>query len=378
MKITILSGPFLPMPPAPCGAVERIWDGLARRFVSRGHEVTVLSAAHPGLPEEEVVAGVRVIRRGGFARPSKLTVSLALDLAYSVAALPQLPKADILVTNTFWMPGLLSLWNRSAGRLAIHVARVPKGQMRLYPAASRFQAVSTMIRDAVVREIPWAADRVKVFPNPIHTDVFTPPPTRRIGPESVILFTGRIHPEKGLDVLVAAFGQLAAEFPRLRLRVVGPWRTEHGGGGAEYLDKLKVQAGTVAVEFRDPVFDLGQLAEVYRSGDVYCYPTLAEAGEASPVAPVEAMSAGLVPVVSDIPQFKDTILPCETGETFDHRSADRADRLAAALRKLITDPDRTERMGREATRRAARFGYEQVANQYLDDFRLMLSGGRGR
>jgi len=355
-----------------------VWDGLARQFVSNGHEVTVLSSAHPGLPDEEVVAGVRVIRRGGFARQRELGVNLALDLVYSASAALQLPKADILVTNTFWMPGLLSLWNRAAGRIAVHVQRVPKGQMRLYPAASRFQVVSTMIRDAVVREIPWAADRVKVFPNPIHTDVFTPPPARRIGPDSVILYTGRIHPEKGLDVLVTAFRQLIKEFPKLRLRVVGPWRTEHGGGGAEYLEKLKTQAGSGAVEFRDPVFDLGQLAEVYRSGDLYCYPTLAEAGEASPVAPVEAMAAGLVPVVSDIPQFKDTITSGETGETFDHRVPDRTDRLAAMLRKLITDADRTAQMGREATRRAARFGYEQVANLYLEDFRFMLSGGRAR
>lgn len=378
MKITILSGPFLPMPPAPCGAVERVWDGLARKFVARGHEVTVLSSAHPGLSEEEVVGGVQVIRRGGFARRRRLAANLALDFAYSVGALPLLPKADILVTNTFWMPGLLSLWNRSAGRLAVHVQRVPKGQMRLYSTATRFQAVSTAIRDAVVREIPWAAGRVKVFPNPVHTDVFTPPPARRIGPESTILFTGRVNPEKGLDVLVTAFGQLAAEFPRLRLRIVGPWRTEHGGGGADYLARLKAQAAGRAVEFCDPVFDLSRLADVYRSADLYCYPTLAEAGEASPVAPVEAMAAGLVPVVSDIPQFRDTITPGETGETFDHRSPDRADRLVAAFRKLITDPERTGAMGREAARWAARFGYEQVADQYLDDFRQMLSGGRGR
>src|SRR5207302_1176400 len=142
---------------------------------------------------------------------------------------------------------------RAAGRLAVHVARVPKGQMRLYPAASRFQAVSTAIRDAVVREIPWAADRVKVFPNPIHTDVFTPLRTQPRQSSKTVLFTGRIHPEKGIELLVRAFRIAAADRSDLELNVVGPWKVEQGGGGEEYLARLRGLAEGVRVRFTPPV-----------------------------------------------------------------------------------------------------------------------------
>ncbi|HEV3436139.1 MAG TPA: glycosyltransferase family 4 protein [Gemmata sp.] len=368
------------MPPAPCGAVERVWDGFAHVFARRGHRVTVLCQGHPDQRPDEIKDGVRYIRRTHFSRPKSTALSLIKDGLYSAHMFAHLPEADFLVTNTFWMPFLLSWWNPSAGRIAVHVARMPKKQYWLYPAVHRFQAVSTVIQEAIVAQVPRFRDRVRMLPNPVHDRFFGPArhENRKVG-AGTVLFTGRIHPEKGLDVLVAAFGLITSKFPDLKLRIVGPWRTEQGGAGAEYRDNLRTKAKGLPVEFEEPVFDLDQLAAVYRSADYYCYPSLAEMGEASPIAPLEAMASGMVPIVSDLRCFSDYIENGRTGMVFDHRATDPINSLSAAIQELVTNPEATVRVGAAAAARAAKLSYDRVADLYLDDFDEMLrKGGRSR
>src|SRR2546430_15386472 len=108
MRITIVGGPFLPMPPAPCGAVERVWHGLAEEFVRRGHVVTVLCRGHPSQKADETVNGVRYVRRMSFTSGGRTGLNLLKDLVYSIRMAGLLPRADILITNVFWLPALAS------------------------------------------------------------------------------------------------------------------------------------------------------------------------------------------------------------------------------------------------------------------------------
>ena len=67
MKITIATGPIFPVPAVRGGAVQRLWEGLAREFAKRGHEVTIFAREFPGQATEETVDGIRYVRRGGYA-----------------------------------------------------------------------------------------------------------------------------------------------------------------------------------------------------------------------------------------------------------------------------------------------------------------------
>jgi hypothetical protein len=48
MRITIVQGAFLPVPPLLGGAVEKMWFGLAPEFVRHGHEVVYISRRFAG------------------------------------------------------------------------------------------------------------------------------------------------------------------------------------------------------------------------------------------------------------------------------------------------------------------------------------------
>jgi glycosyltransferase involved in cell wall biosynthesis len=380
LRITVVTGPWFPTPPGPSGAVERVWGDLARHFAKMGHDVLVLSRAFEGLPAEETKDGVRTRRLTAWKQGRNVKLDIIKDFFFSLRMFMACPKADIVVTNAFWLPTMLRLFKPGAGRISMNVQRVPKGQMALYKKVDRLSAVSKAIADAIIKERPDMARQVAIVPNPIDLFFFKPPADRDYanaqGKGRTIVFTGRIHPEKGLHVLVEATAILRREYPDLKLRLIGPSAIDRGGGGDEYVNKLKSLAGDAPVEFSPPIYDRAQLAKALQDATFYCYPTLAEQGEAQPVAPMEAMAAGLAPVVSDIPQFRDYLTAGSNGEVFDHRQGNLAENLAGALRKLIADPARAKTMGDQAAHVAQRFGYEQVAAHYIADFRSLLAGAR--
>ncbi len=372
MRITILTGAFFPLPPEPCGAVEMIWHGLAEEFARRGLQVTVVCREGERQGRDEVINGVRYIRRGKHVSRKFVWRNLINDFRYSWRTLRELPEADILVTNTFWTPILASWFKRSAGAVVVNVQRQPKGQMWLYNRVARLAAVSSATAEAVVAEADRLARRTCVVPNPILVSVFKPVDRGERERPTTIVFTGRVNPEKGLHLLVDAFRILHARDPRLRLRIIGPWEIERGGGGESYLKALRAQAEGLPVEFVGPIYERDRLARALQDADLYCYPSLAEKGETFGVAPLEAMATGLVPVVSDLACFGAFLRDGENGLVFDHRAPDPVKTLVDALWRLIEAPERTQRMSKAAASTALDFGFSTVADQYLREFRAIL------
>src|SRR2546430_17429689 len=107
MKITIGLGAFFPVPPTMGGAVEKAWFSLGKEFARRGHDVVQISRILPGLARTELIDGVMHQRIPGYDTPASLVRLKFLDLLYSIRVFFALPKADIVVTNTFWLPILL-------------------------------------------------------------------------------------------------------------------------------------------------------------------------------------------------------------------------------------------------------------------------------
>jgi len=373
VNISIVTGPWFPVPALQGGAVPRLWQGLAEEFAVEGHQVTILCRSYPGQPQQETINGVRYVRHSGFPQSRFIALDLLKDLVYALAMVSVLPRADILVINDFWLPVFAAKLRPDAGRIVINAARFPKMQYRLYKGAARIAAVSWSIQEAIANQYPAAIPRIRVIPNPIDTRVFSPPISpRAMREDKTILYVGRVHPEKGIHLLLDAFAILSRQLPRVRLRILGPVKENQGGGGEDYLHNLQTKAKGLPVEFSEPIFELPKLADAYQAADLFCYPSLAEKGESFGVAPLEAMATGLVPVVSNLACFKDFIDEGKTGYFFDHRSSDAAKNLSATLASAILSWEKTCQMGVKATQKALEFSHEQVAALYLTDFKTLL------
>lgn len=105
---------------------------------------------------------------------------------------------------------------------------------------------------------------------------------------TLVLYAGRLSPEKQLEPLVHAIGQLGRRpGPDVRLVIVGDGPSEVA------LRRLSARVAPDRVVFEGSIRDRAQLARVYASADVFVH---TNGREPFGIAPLEAMAAG-VPVV---------------------------------------------------------------------------------
>jgi glycosyltransferase involved in cell wall biosynthesis len=410
MKITIATGPIFPVPAVRGGAVQRLWEGLAHEFVKRGHEVTIFAREFPGQAKEEMVDGIRYVRCGGYSQSTSIKRDLVQCLIYALKTVRHVPPGDVVVTNDFWMPAVLPWRKPAAGKVVVNANRFPKKQYWLYSKCAAFAAVSKAVAAALKEQTPLATDRVAIVPNAIDDAFLKPTVPRNAQDKLRILYVGRIHPEKGLELLAKALRCLAGgdqrpkdeetkgpqmcESPKVasprsegeetkRLSgegagwecvLVGPVAEAEGGGGEAFVAELNREMDGLPVRFEAPVFDPEALAKVYDEADVFVYPSVAETGESFGIAPLEAMARGVVPVVSDLAVFRAYLESGANGVAFDHRNGKGPDNLAGALSELIADADKRGRLGAAARATAEKFSPAAIADKYLQLFEKVISG----
>ena len=369
MKITIVQGAFFPIPPVLGGAVEKMWYGLAKEFANKGHEVYYISKSYERFLNVEREEGINHIRIKGYKSPSSGILLKILDLFYTLKAVQKISNnTDIIISNTFWLPIILP--SNQQKKCFIDVARMPKGQMRFYTKSARLRANSSPVAKAIKDEISIKYfDKVVMIPNTLPfkntntVDFLTK--------EKIILYTGRIHPEKGLEILINSFSLLGTK--EWQLCIVGPYSTELGGGGDAYMEELKFLAKNSNVAFLEPIFDIDKLSEIYSKASIFVYPSVAEKGETFGVSPLEAMSWGCATIVSNLECFKDFLIHNKNGLCFDHRSENRVEILSQFLDDLINNPKLMNKLATEGLIVNETHSTEKLATEFLKEFELIAS-----
>jgi len=372
-----VTGFFLPVPPVRGGSTEKTWHGLAALFAAAGHSVTFVSRSWPGQAPEETAAGVRHIRLPGFDHARRLPHNLLLDFIWGVRVARALPPGDVVVCNTVTLPVWLRLVRPSAGKVAVMMGRSPKGQVRFYGGVARIYAPSSFVAGQLAPA--RASARTRVIGYPIDWALHARSASRTGSPVTVG-YVGRLHPEKGIALLVRAACRLAArtDLPDWRLRIAGPSGVGEGGGGDGWVGAQRATAAAALgarVEWLPPEYDPERLARLYGGMDVFCYPSLAEKGETFGVAVAEAMAAGCAAVVSSLGCFGDLLSDGQTGLVFDHTSADADRLLADCIGRLVADQRLRRGLAERGQAHARRFDYPVVSRVILDDLTLLAGAG---
>jgi len=351
------------VPPILGGAVEKMWFSLGKEFARVGHEVVHISKKVESLPEHEVIDGVTYLRTMGFPIPKSGLTLKVMDLIYTLRVRKLMPADfDIVVSNTFWSP--LVMKRKAIKACMVDVARMPKGQMKFYKNVRCLRANSNSVVEAIKAELPETYHhKIAMIPNPLP---FIPKQETDFSKkEKIILYTGRIHPEKGLDLLIQAYKQTSKNY---KLQIIGPWQFSQGGGGPEYLKSLKALAEGADVEFLEPIFDIEILNGHYIKASIFIYPSLAEKGETFGLAPLEAMSWGCVPIVSDLLCFKDFITHGKNGLVFDHRSNDAISHIANLVNSLESDSGYATKLAAEALHVRETHSISNIAGMFIRQF----------
>jgi glycosyltransferase involved in cell wall biosynthesis len=272
---------------------------LARSQAKAGHEVCVFGLDDPDLPSQRHDWDGLAFR--AFPVYGPRLIGFAPGLENGLADF----TPDIVHLHGLWqMPGHGVLkWHR---RSQIPFLISPHGMLaevalRYSPAKKRL--ARWMYQDAVfgatwglhaTSDIELAEIRNYGLTQPVAViahGVDVPPAEVLAGPAKrrTVLSLGRIHPKKGLDILIAAWAGVEADFPDWDLLIAGP---DEKGHLAE-LRALTARLGLSRVRFQGPVFDEGKVALMAGSA-LFALPTRSENFA---MTVVESLAAG-TPVLS--------------------------------------------------------------------------------
>ncbi len=356
----------------PGGVTEHVRH-LAAELRRRGHDTTVFAPCSDREYAETHADFVRVGRpfpipmHGSVAR---ISVSLQLtnrikrymrDGGFDVVHLheplmPVLPMTALRFSETLTV-GTFHAFARSNIGYYYGKQLLKRYVKRLHARI----AVSVPARDFVQHYFPG---EYRIVPNGIDVARFRdqPPfPELRDGKVN-ILFVGRLEYRKGLGYLLRAFPTLKADFPQLRLVIVGdgPMRRWYANFLARKQLPDVIMAGYVSAD---------DLPRYYASCDIFCAPNTGD--ESFGLILLEAMAAGKPIVATNIDGFRWVVHSGREGILVDRKDKGQ---LASALRMLIKDEALRQDMGQAGQRTVVQYDWERVTAEVLEVYRHAATG----
>ena len=166
-----------------------------------------------------------------------------------------------------------------------------------------------------------------------------------------ILAAGRLAPQKGFDLLIAAFEEVVSAHPDWRLRIFGK-----GDRHAELKAMIDARGLGDSVELAEATNNLGA---AFADASIFA---LSSRREGFPLVLLEAMSKGLAVVSFDCPTGPADVID-------DHENGllvplGDTSALAAALRELIEDEPLRRRLGAAAATSAREYGMDAVGPRW--------------
>ena len=353
-----------------CGGGGAVVAFEINRRLARRHEITRISGRFPGAGDQEVIQGIGV-RRIGTSRSyalSRLSYSLLLPFTLRrqrfdlwvhdfsafapVWAPPYLRRRAVLVLHHLMSRHATEKY-RFAGLLAWAAEALIA---RLY---RRIITCSPSSREQLMRLAGHDAKVVVVYPG-VDDACFVPDAHE----QDYILYFGRLDAyNKGIDILMEAFVRVAERDPAVRLVVAGRGAPERQRQIATLADSLGI---TDRVEMLGPVSEASK-RELFARAVFVCVPSRYEGWG---ITAIEAGAAGKAVVASDIPGLADAVRRDETGLLV---PSEDAEALAAAMTRLLGDPDLRRALGTRGRLWAQRFTWDRVAQQHESIYEQAVS-----
>ena len=396
------------------GGLEQHVATLSGELARLGHTVTVATLASGGLPAEEIIEGVRVLRIRGWAQ--RLTGLYADDAHLfhptapdpgAVAALRRVlaqVRPDVVHSHSWLQYSFFPLYHPRRGPahvVTMHdygLACARKTLVRagrpgqcagprldrclscapaqygaakgaaiagglfasrvLHRRADRYIALSTAMAEGNRPALPGRS--IEMLPTLVPNGLAelaeaTPRPAFLPADDGYLMFAGALGPHKGVDVLLEARRRMRHRLP---LVLAGTPRQDTPPIGDGVILALNVPHD--------------QVMAAWKGCSVAVVPSVWN--EPMGLVAVEAMLVRRPVVASDVGGLRDTVLPGVTGLRVPPGDPGA---LAAALDRLLDDPGLRRRMGEAGRERARRYEAAASAPQVVAVFEQALRARAG-
>jgi glycosyltransferase involved in cell wall biosynthesis len=351
-------------------------ERLARAWVARGHQVTVLTSQYDrGLARHEQMDGVNVLRMPVLLRVSKGVIMPTVGLE----ATRQVRKHDVLSLHLpqFDAAGI-ALKGKRQGRptvLTYHCdVRLPVGifNVAANSAVNLANRLAAGFADTVVaytedyaKHSPFLSrytHKLRVIPPPVEVtpcsegDAAAFAAQYRRGSGPVIGMAARLATEKGVEYLARALPRILDQHPQAQVLFAG--QHENVLGEAEYARRL----APVLDGFRDHwtfvgVLEPSRMSAFFKTCDVTVLPSL-NSTESFGLVQIESMICGTPVVASELPGVRQPVVMTGMGEIVPPRDPEA---LASAILRIIND---RQSYLRPPETIAERFAPATIAEQY--------------
>jgi colanic acid biosynthesis glycosyl transferase WcaI len=339
------------------------WGSITRVHPFPGGDKSNLPRRALGFVAYSLLAGIQCLRVGGSLRRAggvvamspPLTLGLTGWMASRIRRCPMIFNIQDVFPDAAVETGAIT--NRRIIAAASWVERMS------YRAADAVTVLSDDLRANVAGKLaPAAAGKVHVIPNFVDTAAIVPgerlTPYRRelgLGDGPVVLYAGNVGFSQSLELVVAA----ALALPDVMFLV--------NGDGAARPSLEQAAAGLANVRFAG-YLEPDRLSELLATGDIHVVPLRTGLGRVSVPSKTYSILAAGRPVLAAIDD--DTAVPRILTASGGGVAVppDDPEAFVAALRDLVTDPDRCAAMGsagrswveREASPSAVGAAYDEL------------------
>jgi glycosyltransferase involved in cell wall biosynthesis len=242
-------------------------------------------------------------------------------------------------------PGLITVGLEQIN-LRLWKRRLKKAMGRHYPKLDALVALTDDDVEAYDKLLKGRL-RLERIPNTVHAMGGPDPDLGR----RTLVAAGRLTHQKGFDLLIPAFAQIAADHPRWRLRI-------HGKGQQKAeLERLIAEHGLdKRVQLAGPAQDMGA---AMAKASIF---VLSSRFEGFPLILIEAMSKGLAVVSFDCPTGPAEIIDDHrNGILVPHKDVDA---LARGMSELMGDEDKRRRYAAAAAETSREYSIEAIGPKW--------------
>lgn len=344
------------------GGAEVHFHEIFKRVASLGHTVTLFCCEFDRCEKEEILDGIKIIRKG-----KRSTFNYGVRSEYLNRFANE--EYDIVIDDInkipFYTPlyvkkPLLAISHHFFGTTIFREASLPAA-LYVYLAEKTIDFIYKKTEFAVVSKSTldeflsrgFDKNKFSIVPNAIHQAEF---PMTVIGKSQkpIISYFGRLKKYKSVDHLLKAFALIEKKFPEAELYILGK---------GDFRDDLEKLARELNIEDKTTFFGFVSNEDKVKLLSKSWAMVNTSMKEGWGITNIEANACGTLVISADVPGLRDSVKDNLSGLLYEYADIKM---LADKLELIIVDKEKRNELSEGAIEWASSFSWDESANMMID------------